>query len=138
MDNKDFVTYETAKRLKEYGFHEPCDHYYTQDDAPDGQYWFVPCGDYKDWNSFKNDCPLVHPECSAPLLSVAQKWLRNVHRIDMNVDLDDDTDSPYTVEVYRDKECVMPHWELGFFTSYEAALAEGIKVALELIKPTTE
>lgn len=29
MNNEDYVSYELALKLKECGFDEPCDHYYT-------------------------------------------------------------------------------------------------------------
>ena len=71
---------------------------------------------------------------TAPTLWQAQKWLREVHNIDMNVDLDDETDEPYTVEIYRNKQCVVGHWELGFFSTYEQALSKGIETAIKVIE----
>ncbi len=72
MDNKDFVTYETAKRLKECGFNEPCDHYYCAfDNETDVQFWDShPAYDYNSYNEAKKVI------ASAPTLHHAQKWLR--------------------------------------------------------------
>lgn len=75
MNNEDYVSYELAKKLKECGFAEPCDHYYTKEDAPDGTAWIVPTTDREDFNA-DSDCPFCKPPCSAPTLAHAQKWLR--------------------------------------------------------------
>ena len=71
---------------------------------------------------------------TAPTLWQAQKWLREVHNIDMNVDLDDETDEPYTVEIYRNKQCVVGHRGLGLFSTYEQALSKGIETAIKVIE----
>lgn len=85
-----------------------------------------------DW---AEECVMPHYEyATAPTLWQAQKWLREVRHIDMNVDLDDETDEPYTVEIYRNKQCVVGHWELGFFSTYEDALSKGIEAAIKVVE----
>lgn len=75
--NEDYVGYELAIKLKACGFDEPCEMYYTHEDAPDGQVWLT--GDPRapqDYNNQQDDCPFAKPICSAPHIYHAQKWLR--------------------------------------------------------------
>lgn len=64
----------------------------------------------------------------------AAKWLRIFHHIDINIDIDDETDTPYTIEIYKNKKCVIGHWENGFFAAYEKALEMAIELSLNYIK----
>lgn len=136
MNPEDYVSYPLALALKKCGFDEPClYHYdavrecdiieanYTVCDSEGCQY--ITADDLLEDN---NHCQY----CSAPTLWQAQKWLREKHHISVRVsyisylkvwfadwlNLDsgefDDTDTT--------------------FTTYEEALADGISVALELIK----
>ena len=41
MDDKDFVPFETAKRLKTAGFDELCNYYYTSEDTPKEHIWLT-------------------------------------------------------------------------------------------------
>lgn len=138
--NENYCSYELSKALKAAGFDEPCQMYYTHEDAPDGAVWLT--GDprfLQDYNSLLDDCPFAKPICSAPHIYQAQKWLREKKKID--------------VLVYN---CACGYlWEVskatngtglilfdekgddensGCWTSYEAALSAGISAALELIK----
>lgn len=129
MNPDDYVSYPVALALKKAGFDEPCDHYYCAfDNEADVRFWSC---------SPMSQNGRVNPKdkviADAPSLYVAQKWLRNVHRFDMNIDLDDDTDEPYTTEIYKNKECVVGFWKLGFFATYESALSAGIAAALEFL-----
>ena len=136
MNNpEDYVSYPLALALKKAGFDEPCRYYYNpkgmlrkaKDNALSPE---VLNNRYLD--------EIADGVCSAVPLWQAQKWLRDVYKVDMNINLDDDTDKPYTAEIYKNKECVVGHWELGFFSSYESALSAGIATALELIEKKGE
>lgn len=137
METTDYVGYELAVKLKACGFDEPCNFYYTKEDAPDGAVWFTgDPRDPQDYNHLQDDCPFAKPICSAPHIYHAQKWLRKVKHISVRVsyihyhkvwfadwlNLDsgefDDTDAT--------------------FATYEEALADGISVALELIEQEKE
>ena len=123
--NEDYVSYELAVKLKVAGFNEPCIAQWSVE--PDGKPILVSSTDFV----FSN-AELKGRDVTAPLLFHAQKWLREKHHISIRVsyisyhkvwfadwlNLDsgefDDTDAT--------------------FDSYEEALADGIAVALELIK----
>lgn len=135
MITEDYANYEMAKKLKKAGFDWPCEHYYTIEDCIDGQVWLTSgiCQNY-------NEAPeLSCVKCSAPLLSQAQKWLREVKGIDVLVY---NCACGYLWEVskamngtglilYDEKG---DDENSGCWTSYEAALSAGISAALELIK----
>lgn len=71
MITEDYVSFETAKLLKEKGFDEYCGYY-----SSDGEY----CG-YCVYNHRGEDY------ISAPTLQMAKKWLREVHNIHINIDI---------------------------------------------------
>lgn len=74
MITEDYVSFETAKLLKEKGFNEECSCFYSNIDygtpglEVDGQLYYK--------NSALND-----EEYAAPTLQMAMKWLREVHKI---------------------------------------------------------
>ncbi len=131
MENNDICSYELSLALKKAGFDEPCNFYYTKEDAPDGAVWFT--GDPRnpqDYNHLQDDCPFAKPRCSAPLLYHAQKWLREKREIFVEVtsealhdwdffvmELDEDAN----VGVVRGSE---------IYPSYEQALSAGIYAAV--------
>lgn len=122
MITEDYVSFETAKLLKEKGFDEECQQYY---------------GDYK------------YP---CPTLQMAMKWLREVHNIDVVIDvvvgmlgvkvyfplistykpLKDSTSKVRQIKrgiYYKDDNGVIPASQ--HFDFYEEACEEAIKYCLE-------
>ena len=119
MITEDYVSFETAKLLKEKGFDEYCGYY-----DKTGEYW-----DYKTFNH-KGD-----EYISAPTLQMAMKWLRDVHKKVINVDYIDFLEHgevwSYSVldrntfhEFTEKSESFTEH-------SYEEACEEGIKYCLK-------
>ena len=134
MNNEDYASYELAKKLKECGFAEPCDSYYIKDNAPDGTAWIVPTTDREDFNA-DYDCPFCKPLCSAPTLAQAQKWLREVKGIAINVIAHDGGKYEYDIvflpnAIETDNIPDRSPW----CRTYEEALSEGIESVLELIE----
>ena len=68
MVTEDYVSFETAKLLKEKGFDEYCGYY-----DRNGEYW-----DYRVYNHRGEDY------ISAPTLQMAMKWLREVQNLVVN------------------------------------------------------
>lgn len=134
MNNEDYASYELAKKLKECGFAEPCDSYYIKDNASDGTAWIVPTTDREDFNA-DSDCPFCKPLCSAPTLAHAQKWLREVKDIAINVIAHDGGKYEYDIvflpnAIETDNIPDRSPW----CRTYEEALSEGIESVLELIE----
>lgn len=129
MDNKDFVSYETAKRLKGAGFSYPCSYYYTSEDAQKRHVWLTRGSQLANLNK---DAGLI--KCSAPTLWNAQKWLREEHKLHILVDSGFDT---WWYKIFRVYGFCMNEGNDGY-KSYEEALSAGIDSALDLINNKTE
>lgn len=131
MGNNDYVSYEVAKRLKAAGFDWPCSHYYCAfDNETDVRFWSV--HPEQSQNAFRS--PEGKVIADAPTLWQAQKWLREVGKYDMNIDFDEEATKPYTLKIYRNKECILQKWELVSHSSYENAVSAGIQVVLDMIE----
>ena len=134
METADYCDYELSLALKVAGFDYPCYFYYTKKNAPDDCVW----------QTTSEEAPVnynrrIYAGCSMPLLSQAQKWLREKKKIDVHVY---NCACGYTWEVSEamngtgliefdekgDDE------SSGCWTSYEGSLSAGISAALELIK----
>ena len=116
----DYVSFETAQLLKEAGFIVFCDKYFVKPEITD---YYKGRGINANWNA-------LDEYFSRPTLSLAAKWLREENNI--------------YVEVIRKFTC----WKFslinlnpvciikltaGSFNTYEEALEEGLKEALERI-----
>lgn len=147
MNTEDYVSYPIAIALKKAGFDEPCQMYYTHEDAHDGAVWLT--GDPRspqDYNApQEDDCPFARPICSAPTLWQAAKWLRNKCGLHVAVypcmdsasDADGQVCDKWQFWFFNVMQVSTARFLVdgeGQFDSYEQALSEGIKSALELIK----
>jgi len=109
------ITYSTAKLAKEKGYKEYCKWRYT---------------DFNGITELQKGASELFP--AAPTQSLLQKWLREVHEIDIDVD----------------RGGVRNDWYIGWrkfgykyhrgpytkpFTNYEEALEVGLKEALKLV-----
>lgn len=137
MDEKDYVSFETALSLKAAGFNYPCRYYYTREGAPEGSVWHTTSEDATvDYNR------TVYARCYMPSLWKAQKWLREVKNIDVlvwncacgygwEISKAGDEQTRGTTLLMFDGEG--EDEDSGKWLSYEAALQDGIKKALKLI-----
>lgn len=137
MNEKDYVSFETALALKEAGFNYPCWYYYTKEDAPEGSVWHTTSEDAPvDYNR------TVYARCSMPTLWKAQKWLREAKNIDVlvwncacgygwEISKAGDEQTRGTTLLMFDGEGEDEN--SGNWLSYEAALQDGIQKALKLI-----
>lgn len=77
MITEDYVSFETAKLLKQKGFDEPCESAYTEN----GQY-LLSCYKGISGRRIKNSESLNFSySVVAPTLQMALKWLREVHKL---------------------------------------------------------
>ena len=81
MITEDYVSFETAKLLKEKGFDAECDYLYADGELLRAQ------GFTCNWNNGETLFADYKNECSAPTLQMAMKWLREVHNIHIEVNL---------------------------------------------------
>lgn len=122
MIEEQFVSFDTAKMLKEAGFDLPCTSQYTEGMGV----WNV---EYP-YNFNEDDFGY-----SRPTQALAARWLREVHSIMVIPFFDDDMEQWYYVidGVTKESgiECVQ---SASDYDSYEEALEAGLKHCLELIK----
>lgn len=82
MITEDYVSFETAKLLKEKGFKEPCIATYN-----------LATKTFKVEEIYQNWTKRWKAYVSAPTLQMTMKWLREVHKINIEICLGFDADS---------------------------------------------
>lgn len=130
MIEESYVRFDTARMLKEAGFNVPCRSYY---ELEDGEIVRKDCIRPYDHNGFGDTI------CSRPTLALAARWLREVHRIVVDVTfippLFDGVNWQYFIGEMDDMV-----WKGDFessaskYSTYEEALEAGLKEAIKLIK----
>ena len=131
MIEESYVSFDTAKMLKEAGFDVPCRDFFTIEG--DGNVVITEARSCRDHNSFE-DCFI-----SRPTQALAARWLREKHRIVVDV-----TFIPPSVDgnewQYFIGEMDDIVWKGDFessarkYSTYEEALEAGLKEAIKLIK----
>lgn len=121
--HKTYVTYEQAMLMKDLGFDWPCDHHYTHTQTLQDNY---PIENFNEDNV---------TYCSAPSLSVAQRWLREVKGIAINVIAHDGGFYQWE-EIYLpdapEYECFFQS-DIKQYTTYETALSNALDAVLNLL-----
>ena len=119
---EDYVSFETAKLLKEKGFDEPCLMCYNSDKKLEG---------YGHYNSYRNSEVFA---LTAPTLQMTIKWLREVHKLYVVVRpyvTEDGIFSLFDVKSIKGKDIVANIKTRTGFNSYEEACEAAIKYCLE-------
>lgn len=127
---EDYVSFETAKLLKEKGFNEPCFRRYV---------YGVPVEHgVSDKLCYFRNIGLSKEECTAPNLAHVMKWLREVHNLVVNPV----TTSESLKDVYGKWEVDIYYYDSGidatenacghiFRNTYEDVCEAGINYCLE-------
>ena len=125
MIEEQFVSFDTAKLLKEAGFDVPCFNQYTER----GTIWHCDCPE----NFNKSQCVT-----SCPTQALAARWLRDVHHINVYACFDyeefDEKKWFFTREHTMVTDDSAVYCDVINYDSYEEALEAGLKHGLELIK----
>lgn len=122
MITEDYVSFETAKLLKEKGFDGWCDHFY--DFYPEtGEVHICGCDEHN--NSRYED------EYSMPTLNVACKWLRENYHLHILFEITNPSQiNPKYYFIVWDTS-TQNSYLVDLFDSYEEACEEAIKYCLE-------
>ena len=126
MITEDYVSFGVAKLLKEKGFDEPCEGFYVNSGVLSHT---LSNANNSKWDEEKYTIGYI----SAPSLGMAMKWLREVHSIDISIDIRFWTDDEgvdvksWRYTVYRTDEIE----DFGQSDTYEEAAEAAIKSALE-------
>lgn len=116
MITEDYISFETAKLLKEKGFDEECRAFYVKSKECGIELFHA-----KESYNYNNN---VHPCTSAPTLQMAVKWLREVHNISVWVE----GHKRYMPNIYSKERGLEA---LFYRNSYEEACEAAIKYCLE-------
>lgn len=123
MIEEQFVSFDTAKLLKEAGFNEPCHNSY---DNVNGFRWF----------KIGESTPKGWVPC--PTQALAARWLRDVHHINVYACFDyerfDERKWFFTREHTMVNDDSAVYCSITSYNSYEEALEAGLKHGLELVK----
>ena len=125
MIQEAYVSFETAKLLKEKGFDENTLMVYMSYGD------LCKCNRYDSIrNSNYNDITKNYFECTAPTHQMAMKWLREIYRIDIVIKISDPSvnDRKYYCVIWDKNN---DSYILDLFDSYEDAVEEAIKYCLE-------
>ena len=122
MITEDYVSFETAKLLKEKGFDGWCDHFY--DFYPEtGKVQICGCDEHN--NSRYED------EYSMPTLNVACKWLRETYHLHILFEISDPSQINPKYHFIVWDTSTQNSYIVDLFDSYEEACEEAIKYCLE-------
>ena len=133
---EDYVTFEQAQRVKELGFDWKCNHYYQDNDKSFHQNFYENHSKHSRMRYKEDNTFIKVTLCSAPTLSQAQKWLREVKKEHIIVCLDRwVTNKPYRFDLYQEfGEELYGQCVVNDFQTYEEALSAGISAALKSIE----
>ena len=122
MIEEQFVSFDTAKLLKEAGFDVPCFNQYTER----GTIWHCDCPE----NFNKSQCVT-----SCPTQDLAARWLREVYNVAIYSLYDDDMEQWFYVVDAFTKNPVINGFQSGSeYDDYESAFEDGLREAIKLIK----
>ena len=122
MITEQYVSFETARLLKEAGFNVPCQSQYTEGMGV--------------WNvEYAYDFNADDFGYSRPTQSLAARWLREVHNIMIVPFYDDGMEEWYfVIDGVTKKSSINCIQSASDYDSYEEAFEAGLQEALKLIK----
>lgn len=144
MITEDYVSFETAKLLKEKGFDGKCYKVWVHYASSTPMLWAAPTfvegetivdresveSAERTWNTIYCNSENKNHGYLAPTLQMAMKWLREVHKIHVVIyPYGDYSCDNYQFDVYKDNSLVVSKDD-GYIT-YEQACESGIKYCLE-------
>lgn len=137
---EELVSFQTAKLAKEKGFNLKTHDYFSKDKYEkelsekigfDDEYWG---NNYLyDWNTNGEPFKPFNKECySAPTQTLLQRWLREVHDIDINIE---PVATGYGFYIHKNGDYIHNAESYGVYrNTYEKILEIGLQEALKLIK----
>lgn len=125
MIEESYVSFDTAKLLKEAGFDVPCISQYMQN----GFKWNGGSLNKVNFNEYET-------VFSCPTQALAARWLREVLGIHVYADMaySKSMEGKWVYLIRFTDKTENPYKCVGWFNSYEEALEEGLREAIKLIK----
>ena len=122
MIEEQFVSFDTAKMLKEAGFDTPCYKQYSER----GVQWDA---------SYPENFNADDWGCSCPTQALAARWLREVYNVAIYSLYDADMEQWFYVVDAFTKNPVINGFQSGSeYDDYESAFEDGLREAIKLIK----
>ena len=122
MIEESYVSFDTAKMLKEIGFNIPINTSYSKDGK--SEYNILP----DNFNKFQD-------KFSRPTQALADRWLREVYNVAIYSLYDDDMEQWFYVVDAFTKNPVINGFQSGYeYDDYESAFEDGLREAIKLIK----
>ena len=127
MIEEAYVSFETAKLLKEKGFDESCNYAYISDDE------FVDSSNQL-WREYNSQFNKIWDGYSAPTHQMAMRWLREVHGIFIEVNCNrNNLELTCAISKVEDDFGDKVYEDVGFYFqtySYEEAVEAALKYCL--------
>lgn len=136
---KEFCDYETSVALKELGFREKCPTYYDTEDNVGlllNTQWtsdYMPCQFIDCLESHNSNTSDENSYVDAPTIYQTQKWLMEDKKLFVEVTLGT-FDQTYLWEICNTENSDLITGGFSSYDTYEEALSEGIKNAIEMLK----
>lgn len=129
MIEESYVSFDTARMLKEAGFDVPCKSYYELEDGEEVRKDSIGLSDY---NAYEDAV------CSRPTQALAARWLRDVHDTFVKMERVGSFDGKefrfyWSYSIISVSTACLKSISGGRYGSYEEALEEGIVQVLERI-----
>ena len=141
MITEDYVSFETAKLLKEKGFDAECHSHYYPCHYPDGSIEYhrdkSAQSRTKIWYNVYSLKNLPKDHYLAPTIQMAMKWLRETHDFNVNTELNIHGYFCSLSHIVRDLSGHIidiedsEAWETAYYDSYEQAVESAVKYCLE-------
>ena len=122
MIEESYVSFETAKMLKEAGFEANLKTRYVEEEKNEWAFW--------DSGAKRSDYNYFDDIIACPTQSLAARWLREAHNIDVMVEVYNR--DYYAYNVYKNKHLMIIRNIVT--SSFEKVLEEGLCEAIKLIK----
>lgn len=131
MIEESYVSFDTAKLLKEAGFNVPCNSYYELEGGEVVRKDSIGSSDY---NAYEDTV------CSRPTQALAARWLREMHHYAICVCFSKDHEKWFYAHGDMDNIAFDTDYNISefIFDSYEEALEVGIVQVLERIIEETK
>ena len=130
MIEESYVSFDTAKLLKEAGFEANLKTMYVEEEKDEWAFW--------DSGAKRSDYNYFDDTIACPTQALAARWLREAHGIHVCIDVNA---SGWYYDLCKSDNGTHILWSSyqgpndgGEWDSYEEALEAGLKICLELIK----
>ena len=127
MIEESYVSFNTAKLLKEAGFEANLKTMHVEEEKDEWTFW--------DSGAKRSDYNYFDDTIACPTQALAERWLREVYNVAIYSLYDDDMEQWFYVVDAFTKNPVINGFQSGSeYDDYESAFEEGLQEAIKLIK----